>query len=84
MIHWKNIFYFYPGKEWFTREEVDIITKRIKKDYKMNTYTFMSKNTSVVITLSAETEDEAFQEVEELVREGMNDFRLDQVEEEDE
>lgn len=45
------------------------------------TYIFASKNTSVVITLSADTEKEAWELLKEFIIPEMNDFRLEEIEE---
>ena len=44
------------------------------------TYTFISKNTSAVVTLSAESVDEAWKMLDQLIVPHMNDFRLDEDE----
>lgn len=49
----------------------------------MNTYIFASSNTSVVVTLSEDTEEEAWALLNGFIAPEMNDFRLDDVEEED-
>jgi phosphotransferase system HPr-like phosphotransfer protein len=44
------------------------------------TYIFASKNTSVVITLSADDEEEAWNDLNSLINIGLNDFRLSHTE----
>ena len=44
------------------------------------TYTFTSKNTSVVITLSADNYQTAQEEIDNLIIPEMNDFRLEEIE----
>ena len=43
------------------------------------TYVFASKNTSVVITLSEDTEEKAWALLMEMIAPELNDFRLNQT-----
>lgn len=44
------------------------------------TYIFASRNTSVVITLTADNNQEAQEEIDNLIIPEMNDFRLEEIE----
>lgn len=44
------------------------------------TYIFASRNTSVVITLTADNDQEAQEEIHNLIIPEMNDFRLEEIE----
>lgn len=44
------------------------------------TYVFASRNTSVVITLSEDTEEEAWELLNSFIVPEMNDFRLEEIE----
>lgn len=46
----------------------------------MKTYIFVSKNSSITITLNAHSEEEAFEIMDNLVTKECNDFRLSEEE----
>jgi len=46
----------------------------------MKTYNFIDKNSSIVITISAESEQEARKEIYENVNQGLKFFRVEEVE----